>query len=228
MLPQTKMVENQTEWNMVLKELEKENIKLMSYDKTLTGLVNWQGKKVLDFGCGPGVLASALKRLGAEVKVYDINAEMRQKAGEKIGFTNVFEKLEDLPIAEFDIIVCNLVLCIVSEQEAEKITANIRIALKPGGVAFIGFCNPKIHNVAESQLDFRFFSGENYEKNHSYKKIKKEGLYEIVEQHRSIDWYAEMFQKSGFIFSDLLFTAEYKIRENAINDFVIFKLKKTF
>jgi 2-polyprenyl-3-methyl-5-hydroxy-6-metoxy-1,4-benzoquinol methylase len=225
-ITQTKMVEKQTEWHVVLNELENENLKLMSYDRILIRAINWKEKKVLDFGSGPGVLASALKNLGADVNIYDISPEMRQKAGQRLGFENVIHKLEDIPLAEFDVVVCNLVLCIVGEAETEKIVANIRLALKPGGIAYVGFCNPKIHNVAESQLDFRFFSGEGYAKNHSYKKIKKEGLYEIIEQHRPIDWYAEMFQNSGFIFSDLIYTTEYKIREDKINDFIIFKLKR--
>ena len=31
----TKIIEKQTEWNVVAKELEEENLKLMSYDHTL-------------------------------------------------------------------------------------------------------------------------------------------------------------------------------------------------
>lgn len=223
----TKIVEKQTEWNVVAKELENENIKLMSYDSTLLNLVpDWKGKKVLDYGAGPGVLARVLQKQGAEIKVYDINPEMREKAGFRIGFENVFTSVLEIPKNYFDVIICNLVLCIVSEEEVENIMSNIRLALKPGGKAFVGFCNPKIHNVAESQLDFRFFSGESYEKNHSYKKIKKEGLYEIVETHRPVDWYAKAFQNIGLVVLDIITTPEYQIRNEKITDFVIFKLEK--
>ena len=223
----TKIVEKQTEWNMVTKELESESIKLMSYDYTLISQIsNWSGKKVLDYGAGPGVLAKALQKQGAEIKVYDINPEMREKAGQKIGYENIFHTISDIPKNNFDVVICNLVLCIVSEDEVENIISNIRLTLKPGGKAFVGFCNPKIHNVAESQLDFRFFSGVEYEKNHTYKKIKKEGLYEIVEIHRPVDWYSKFFQEVGLMVLDIITTPEYKIRNDRITDFVIFKLEK--
>lgn len=217
----------QNQWHQVSGELEKENIKLMSYDHTLLEQVkNWQGKKVLDYGAGPGVLAGALQKLGADVKAYDISSEMRDKAGQRIGNENVFASVEEILKNHFDVIICNLVLCIVSAEEVENIISNIRMALSPGGVAFVGFCNPKIYNVAESQLDFRFYSGMNYEENHTYKKIKKEGLYEIVETHRPIDWYAKEFYGCGLVLLDIVLTPEYEIRSQKINDFCIFKLKK--
>ncbi|MBI5530778.1 MAG: class I SAM-dependent methyltransferase [Candidatus Doudnabacteria bacterium] len=222
-----KSIDFQNQWHQVAGELEKENIKLMSYDQTLIEQVEtWQGKKVLDYGAGPGVLAVTLQRLGADVKAYDISLEMRSKLEQRVGYGNVYSSATELPKNYFDIIICNLVLCIVSEEEVENIMSNIRICLKPGGVAFIGFCNPKIHNVAESQLDFRFFSGRHYQENHTYKKIKKEGLYEIVETHRPVDWYSKVFQGCGLILLDIILTPEYKIRDQRINDFTIFKLEK--
>ncbi len=222
-----KRVEKQTDWNLVDKELEAENLKLMSYDQTLLAeLGDVTGKQVLDYGCGPGILARALAELGAETKVYDINPEMREKAAEKIGPNNVFGRLEDIPQGQFDIIICNLVLCIVSEEEVKNIVNNIKSLLLATGRAYIGFCNPKIHNVAESQLDFRFFSGKAYQENHSYKKIKKEGVYEIVENHRPVDWYAKTFYDCGLALLDIITTPEYQVRKDKITDFVIFKLQK--
>ena len=222
-----KSIDFQNQWSQVGAELEKENIKLMSYDHTLSGQISdWQGKKVLDYGAGPGVLAGALQKLGADVRVYDISSEMRDRAGQRIGYENIYSSTADIPKNYFDVIICNLVLCIVSEEEVENIISNIRMALKSDGVAFVGFCNPKIHDVAESQLDFRFFSGCHYEENHTYKKIKKEGLYEITETHRPVDWYAKVFYRCGLILLDIVLTPEYIIRNQKINDFVIFKLKK--
>ncbi len=77
-----KMVAKPKEWNMVVGELEAENLKLASYDKTLIPLLgNIHGKKILDYGAGPGVLALVLQRMGAEVKEYDISTEMNEKSG---------------------------------------------------------------------------------------------------------------------------------------------------
>ena len=220
-------IETQNQWHLALKSLEGEDLKLASYDKTLLEeLGDVKDKKILDYGSGPGVLALALKKLGANITAYDINLEMSQKAGEKIGKENSFSDLGLLEKSSFDIIICNLVLCIVSEDEAKNVVDSIRGLLKPNGVVYIGFCNPKIHNVPESQLDFRFYSGLPYYQNHSYRKIKKEGIYEIVENHRPVDWYAKLFYSAGLLLLDILLTPEYKIRNQKIIDFTIFKLQK--
>lgn len=222
----TKFIENQNQWNLVATELQKENKKILSYDEVLLQQTNWQGKKVLDYGSGPGVLGETLQKFGACIKSFDVSKDMREQAGQKIGLSNVYESILEIPHAEFDVIICNLVLCIVSEQEVEKILSNIRMFLKPGGHTFVGFCNPKIFNIAETQLDFRFFSGQAYTENHHYKKIKKEGLYKITENHRPVEWYTKKFYETGLILLDIILTPEYQIRGQKINDFIIFKLGK--
>ncbi|MBI2631693.1 class I SAM-dependent methyltransferase [Candidatus Pacearchaeota archaeon] len=220
-----KGVFDQKSWIVVSKELEKESLKLASYDNVLIPLLgNLKGKKILDYGAGPGVLALAMKKLGAKVKVYDISPDMLRKAGAKIGNENVYEDIKDVPEDYFDFVICNLVLCIVNDKEVENIAKNIKKALKNEGVVYIGFCNPKICDVKESQLDFRF-NNEKYEKNHVYKKIKKEGRYEILEWHRPIDWYKKVYKKAGLKLIKEIFTPEYTLNKVKINDFIIFELK---
>lgn len=222
-----KLITNQKEWSAVAKELEAENLKLASYDITLmSALGNIKGKKVLDYGAGPGVLALGLQKMGAEIKVWDINGEMREKTGTKIGAENVYTTLGHIPKNFFDIIICNLVLCIVPEKTVRSIVDHIKEFLGKSGCAYIGFCNPKIFSVPESNLDFRFPSGNKYEENHDYKKIKKEGGYEIIETHRPIEWYVAVFKEAGLRPAKTLFTPEYTLKGKLIQDFIIFKLKK--
>ncbi len=222
-----KIVEGQNEWKIVSKELEAENIKIKSYDSTIISAIgNIKNKRILDYGCGPGVLASVLKRLDSKVKAFDISEEMRKLCGQKIGAENVYSKISEIPKGSFDSIVCNLVLCIVDEKEVENIARNIRTLLKTTGTTYVGFCNPKIFGVPESALDFRFQTGNKYEENHTYKKLKKEGNYEILELHRPIEWYQKVFQKVGLKVSEMEFTPEYELKGNKINDFVIIELTK--
>jgi 2-polyprenyl-3-methyl-5-hydroxy-6-metoxy-1,4-benzoquinol methylase len=222
-----KLVADQKEWSAVAQELETENLKLASYDNTLMSVIgDVTKKKILDYGAGPGVLAVGLQRMGADVKVWDINSEIREKAGAKIGAENIYNDIRQVPKNCFDIIICNLVLCIVPEIEVRNIVENIKDSLTAGGSAYIGFCNPKIFQVAESNLDFRFPTGNTYEDNHDYKKIKKEGGYEIIETHRPLDWYEKIYAKASLKLTGTFFTPEYELNGNKISDFVISRLEK--
>lgn len=222
-----KLVADQKEWSVVAKELEGENLKLASYDNTLMSATgDIKDKKVLDYGAGPGVLALGLQKMGADVKVWDIGNEMREKAGAKIGVENIYNDISEIPQNFFDIIICNLVLCIVPEDEVKSILKNIKNFLNNTGSVYIGFCNPKIFTAAESNLDFRFPTGNKYEDNHDYKKIKKEGGYEIIETHRPIEWYEKVYAEADLKLVDTFFTPEYELKGNKINDFIIFKLQK--
>lgn len=222
-----KAVINLKDWDLVLKELEAEKIKLMSYDNTIIGnLGEIKGTRILDYGAGPGILAGVLKKLGAEVKIFEVNDKILEAAAKRIGKENVFSTVKKLPLNYFDNIICNLVLCIVAEQEVKNILRAICGLLTPNGSAFFGFCNPLIFEVKESHIDYRFPTGEPYEKNHAYKKIKKEGNYEIHELHRPIGWYENQLIKNGFAITSILFTPQYDYKGNHINDFVIFKCRK--
>lgn len=220
-----KNITQQDQWNLVSNDLSNENLKLAAYDHVLVSLMgNVAGKKILDYGSGPGVLASALQRLDAKIKIYDLNPEMCQLAGEKIGEENVYQITAEIPAQYFDFVVCNLVLCIVDEEEVKSIMGNLRKAVHSSGTVYIGFCNPLIYNVLESHLDFRCPTGAAYEENHLYEKVKKEGGYKIVETHRPLEWYEKVFRAAGFSSVVQHFTPEYKLNNHHIQDFVIFEL----
>lgn len=222
-----KLITDQKEWDLAIKELEGENLKLASYDDTLISIIgDIKGKKILDYGAGPGVLALAMQKIGADVKVWDINGEMREKSRLKIGIENVYNNINEILKNFFDIIICNLVLCINPEDEVKNILKNINEELVENGVVYIGFCNPEIFAISESNLDFRFTTGNKYEENHQYKKVKKEGNYEIIESHRPIEWYEKLYLENGLKLVDTIFTPEYELKGNKIKDFVIFKLIK--
>ena len=57
-------------------------------------------------------------------------------------------------------------------------------------------------------------------------KTKKEGGYKIIENHRPIEWYENVYRKAGLKLVDTIFTPEYNLKGRKIKDFIIFKLKK--
>jgi 2-polyprenyl-3-methyl-5-hydroxy-6-metoxy-1,4-benzoquinol methylase len=222
-----KRIENQKQWASVSSELEQESVKLQSYDHALLPLLgSVKGRKILDYGAGPGVLASVLANKGAAVRVFDISKEMRDLAGQKIGVENVYDTVGMIPQNDFDVVICNLVLCIVPEREVANIVYNIQKSLKEKGRAFVGFCNPRIFDVPESKLDLRNQTGQKYEENHVYRKVKKEGDYEILELHRPIEWYLDAYHKAGLEVLSIRFTPEYELKGRKIQDFVLFELAK--
>jgi SAM-dependent methyltransferase len=219
-----KLVAGQDEWDKVAGELSGETDKLMSYDKTLLEqLGSVDGRLILDYGCGPGVLASELKRRGANIKAYDISDEMRKLCGGLIGHDNVYSEVEQLPW-DFDIIICNLAYCIVDDAEVSNINHDILAKLGADGKAYVGFCNPLLIDVPETALDIRYSSVEWYLDNHGYEKEKKEGDYRLVEMHRPIGWYERAFFEDGLKIEDISFTPEYELKGRKIKDFIIFRL----
>ncbi len=222
-----KCITQQSKWAEVAAELEAEHLKLASYDTTLVELLgNVEEQSILDYGCGPGVLALALARAKADVRAYDISYDMRTFAGEKIGSHRVYASIDEIPKGYFDRVICNLVLCIVSDEVVSNIAANLGDVVNHTGRVYTGFCNPKIFRVAESHLDVREPTGQPYEENHRYRKTKKEGGYHIVEEHRPLEWYEETFSKSGLTVLERHFTPTYQFHGETIEDFVIFEMGK--
>jgi hypothetical protein len=80
--------------------------------------------------------------------------------------------------------------------------------------------------VPETQLDLRPTPKHRYEENHSYMKTKKEGGYQVIENHRPIEWYEKVYKDAGLKLVDTIFTPEYELKQRKIKDFIIFKLKK--
>lgn len=213
-------------WDKVAENLDAEHIKLASYDHTmLPAMGEVKGRHILDYGSGPGILAKALKERGAVVKALDSSKRMRQLCGQKIGDEHVFKHPTEISDSQFDRIICNLVLCIVGDNEINGILENIRRMLKTDGIAYVGFCNPLIFDVTESQLDLRCSTDNNYFDNHYYEKTKKEGGYKLIELHRPIEWYVTQMFMARLRLRNMLFTPEYNLNGTKIRDFVIFELE---
>ena len=91
------------------------------------------GERILDLGCGTGVLTAEIAACGAQVLGIDRSQEMVEQARNKFP-TLQFEVVDATRLefsSEFDAVFSNAVLHWI--PEAEKVISGIARALKPGG-----------------------------------------------------------------------------------------------
>ena len=147
----SKFISKQDEWNKVISELENESDKLQSYDYTIIdNLKSVKNLKILDYGAGPAVMATSLRELGADIRVYEVSKEMITICQERLGYDSVYKAPEEIPNNYFDVILCNLVVCIIEEKEVIDLLSIVEQKLCMNGTIYIGFCNPRIFNIKES------------------------------------------------------------------------------
>jgi len=121
-----------------------------------------RGEKILDLGCGDGVLTKKLADLGCEVVAID-SSDAQVEAARKLGLNAHAMDAEDLPYQEeFDAVFSNAALHWI--KRADLVTSGVYRSLKPGGrfVAECGGygCVDKIRAALVQALDRRGFDGE--------------------------------------------------------------------
>jgi trans-aconitate methyltransferase len=120
------------------------------------------GERILDLGCGDGVLTKKLVDLGCEVVAVDSSLP-QVEAARKLGLNAHVISGEDLQYKEeFDAVFSNAVLHWI--KRADVVLAGVHRSLKPGGrfVAECGGhgCVHKIRAALVQALDRRGFDGE--------------------------------------------------------------------
>lgn len=98
------------------------------------------GKRVLDAGCGSGVLAAELLRRGARVTGFDASGPMVAIARERLGPTadlfvaDLNEPLDELATASFDVVVASLAMHYVEDWQ-RPLSEFSRVLVADGVVA---------------------------------------------------------------------------------------------
>ena len=122
----------------------------------INGLISLEGKRVLDVGCGGGILSESMHFKGADVTGIDLGekalnvAKLHQlESGAKVNYQHIaVEQLAAEQAASFDVVTCMEMLEHVPDPAA--IVAACAKLVKPGGSVFFSTINrnPKAYLFA--------------------------------------------------------------------------------
>ena len=158
-------------------------------------------KRVLDAGCGGGILTEWLVEQGADVIGCDISKEMVKYARKRLGdrakilVADISEPLDFIDDESKDIITSSLVLHYINNW-LTLFTEFSRILKKDGYIVF---------STHHPHADWRWFNKPNYFKKELYSDSWSiEGVdYPISYYHRTLASMFAIFRKTGF-FVDIL------------------------
>jgi SAM-dependent methyltransferase len=98
-----------------------------------------KGARVLDFGCGPGVMAGRMAAEGVSVLATDAVPEMVDMAAEHPGVEARVARFDEIDgESEFDGVWANFSLLHAPRDDLPRHLCAIRRALRPGGLFHIG------------------------------------------------------------------------------------------
>jgi SAM-dependent methyltransferase len=165
----------------------------------LSLLPDLTGLRVLDAGCGTGKLAEIMVKRGAQVMVFDYNAEFVQKARDRLGNRAAVHQgdfSKPLTFARddaFDVVTASLVMHYLKDWSPAL--GEVRRVLKPGGLLVFSTHHPV--------LTWQVFKLESY---HEETLIQDEweGIGKVQYYHRSLNDISRALSESGFVIECLL------------------------
>ena len=226
---------SKNQWEGIASKTKKlQDLRNEAINKKLISTIEWfqpEGNKAFDYGCGWGEFANILEKKGFEVFAFDdsdsmvINARSKFKKPKFLLKEEFYKQLPGLK-NEFDLVVSNLVLCILTQADQKILIDNVKQLLKQNGVAVISFCHPADY-ITESVLSRRIRPYElnpKYDKEFKYRKIIHENRIEFDDFHRPLEYYTNFFVDNGFEILDI--TESDVLKTEFYPDFIIFTLKK--
>jgi glycosyltransferase involved in cell wall biosynthesis len=174
--------------------------------------------QVLDYGAGKCKIANELSET-MMVSVYDLDKDtLKQRAKPSI---NILDQVE----GKYDVVISNLVLCVVNEKEVKAILKKINESLLNHQHAIISICNPFFNDVERTELRTNIQS-PNYHQCSCYDKITPSKTV-LHEYHRPYERYVHWFHQYGFEIDKVIQTEGLNFNSlNRISNHLVFKLIK--
>jgi SAM-dependent methyltransferase len=154
------------------------------------------GRRVLDAGCGSGLLSAALRAKGAVVTGFDASPAMVELARERLGDDadlHVADLGRPLPFADktFDDVVVSLVLHYL--RDWTEPLAELRRVLKPGGRLLLSVNHPMAYKVFYPDADY--FAVTEYSEEYTF---ADGGSMVLTYWHRPLHAMTDAFTEAGF------------------------------
>ncbi len=174
-----------------------------------------QGKKIIDLGCGDGMISRALAEKGAKCVGVDISNKLILKAKEiekenHLGISYFVAKADNLSEvgSDYNIIVMNMVICTIdNKQEIKKIFGEIKNVLSPEGTVIFSVLHPAFTFVkGESSCnilptDYNYFNSGLKFKVVRDKSIGGGSFYDV---QWTLSDYAELLREEGYVIIDMI------------------------
>ena len=160
-----------------------------------------KGLRVLDAGCGDGLVARLLASRGAEVCAVDISAPLVELGRAKDPYHSIDYRVHDLsgPLPDleksFDLVVSHFVLNDVPDYAG--FVRTLSAVCRGGGRAIFSINNPYSAVLREKATGY-FATGESV----IYQGLAQKGV-EVYYYHRTMEEYIEVFRKYGFLLRSL-------------------------
>jgi len=169
----------------------KENL----HDGTILQIVKKHNpRNLLDFGAGKCKIGNSLAEI-TNVSVFDIDQEtLCVRANNRV---KVIKDASEIPENDYDMILCNLVLCSVDQNENMKIMKQITKAIRMDGVAVFSICNPIFADIEQTEIR-TISSPVQYGIARIYEKGIRSTTNRRTEFHRPIEYYFNLLQRFGF------------------------------
>jgi 2-polyprenyl-3-methyl-5-hydroxy-6-metoxy-1,4-benzoquinol methylase len=159
------------------------------------------GLRVLDAGCGEGIVSRVLAHQAAEVVGFDVSPRLIELARERAGNQRLAYEVHDLSQAlpqyahSFDVVVSNMVLN--DAPDYKGFIATLSAVTKPQGRIVLSLNNP-YSAVLREKVDSYFDSGKAVLYN-----MARDGI-AVYYYHHTMQEYMTAFQKTGLLLRSLV------------------------